>query len=70
MNVIHVGVGAICQSDLDLAQAAGACIVGFNVRTPPNSVALAAAQANVKVCVLDKLFFSFSLLFLVLLVYG
>lgn len=49
VNVIHVGVGAICQSDLDLAQAAGACIVGFNVRTPPNSVALAAAQANIKI---------------------
>lgn len=51
MNVIHVGVGAICQSDLDLAQATGACIVGFNVRTPPPSVCMAAAQANIKVCI-------------------
>ncbi|XP_024986319.1 uncharacterized protein LOC112521603 [Cynara cardunculus var. scolymus] len=49
VNVIHVGVGAICQSDLDLAQATGACIVGFNVRTPPTSVCLAAAQANIKI---------------------
>ncbi|KVH90048.1 Elongation factor, GTP-binding domain-containing protein [Cynara cardunculus var. scolymus] len=32
VNVIHVGVGAICQSDLDLAQATGACIVGFNIK--------------------------------------
>ncbi|XP_023770160.1 uncharacterized protein LOC111918770 [Lactuca sativa] len=49
VNVIHVGVGPICQSDLDLAQATGACIVGFNVRTPPHSVTLAAAQANIKI---------------------
>lgn len=49
VNVIHVGVGAICQSDLDLAQATGACIVGFNVRTPPQSVCTAAAQANIKI---------------------
>lgn len=49
VNVIHVGVGAICQSDLDLAQATGACIVGFNVRTPPTSVCMAAAQANIQI---------------------
>ncbi|KAJ9555279.1 hypothetical protein OSB04_009893 [Centaurea solstitialis] len=49
VNVIHVGVGAICQSDLDLAQATGACIVGFNVRTPPTSLSLAATQANIKI---------------------
>ncbi|KAL4592794.1 hypothetical protein LXL04_005799 [Taraxacum kok-saghyz] len=49
VNVIHVGVGPICQSDLDLAMATGACIVGFNVRTPPHSVCLAAAQANIKI---------------------
>lgn len=55
VNVIHVGVGAICQSDLDLAQATGACIVGFNVRTPPTSISLAAAQANIKVCALGQL---------------
>ncbi|KAK9079747.1 hypothetical protein SSX86_001420 [Deinandra increscens subsp. villosa] len=49
VNVIHVGVGPICQSDLDLAQAAKACIIGFNVRTPPTSLSLAAAQANIKI---------------------
>ncbi|KAI3707094.1 hypothetical protein L6452_25306 [Arctium lappa] len=49
VNVIHVGVGAICQSDLDLAQATGACIVGFNVRTPSTSVCMAATQANIKI---------------------
>lgn len=58
MNIIHVGVGAICQSDLDLAQATGACIVGFNVRPPPNSLSLAAAQANIKVCIPNQLMFT------------
>ncbi|KAA8520907.1 hypothetical protein F0562_011580 [Nyssa sinensis] len=37
------------QSDVDLAQAFGACIVGFYVRTPPNSVSLAATRASIKI---------------------
>ncbi|GMH24350.1 hypothetical protein Nepgr_026193 [Nepenthes gracilis] len=49
VNVVHVGVGPISQSDVDLAQACGACIVGFNVRSPPNSVTLAAARACIKI---------------------
>ena len=49
MNVVHVGVGPISQSDLDLAQACGACVVGFNVRTPPTAVTMAATQAGIKV---------------------
>lgn len=49
MNVVHVGVGSVTQSDVDLAQACGACIVGFNVKSPPTSVSQAATQAGIKV---------------------
>lgn len=49
MNVVHVGLGPISQSDVDLAQACGACIVGFNIRSPPASVTQAATRANIKV---------------------
>lgn len=48
MNIVHSGVGAVSQSDLDKAQACGACIVGFNVRSG-SSVNPSAAQASVKV---------------------
>ncbi|KAJ7965016.1 Translation initiation factor 2 [Quillaja saponaria] len=49
VNVVHVGVGPISQSDVDLARACGACIVGFNVKSPPSSVSMAATQANIKI---------------------
>lgn len=49
MNIVHVGVGPISQSDVDLAQACGACIVGFNIRSPPSTISLAATHANIKV---------------------
>ncbi|EEF51294.1 mitochondrial translational initiation factor, putative [Ricinus communis] len=49
VNVVHVGVGPISQSDVDLAQACGACIVGFNVKTPPSAINLAATQARIKI---------------------
>ncbi|OMO79683.1 Translation initiation factor aIF-2, bacterial-like protein [Corchorus capsularis] len=49
VNVVHVGVGPVSQSDLDLAQACRACIVGFNVKSPPSSISLAATQANIKI---------------------
>ncbi|KAL1195429.1 Translation initiation factor IF-2, chloroplastic [Cardamine amara subsp. amara] len=48
VNIVHSGVGAISHSDLDLAQACGACIVGFNVKSG-SSANLSAAQASVKV---------------------
>ncbi|KAK4282664.1 hypothetical protein QN277_014012 [Acacia crassicarpa] len=49
VNVVHVGVGPISQSDVDLAQACGACIVGFNVKSPPGPVSQAAGRANIKI---------------------
>lgn len=51
MNVVHVGVGPLSQSDVDLAQACGACIIGFNIKTPPTSISLAATRANIKVLI-------------------
>lgn len=44
VKVIHAGVGAISKSDVMLANASGAIIIGFNVR--PDPVAKADAEAN------------------------
>ncbi|XVF13026.1 hypothetical protein REPUB_Repub08aG0171900 [Reevesia pubescens] len=49
VNVVHVGVGPVSQSDVDLAQACGAFTVGFNVKSPSISVSMAATQASVRV---------------------
>ena len=49
VNVVHVGVGPISQSDVDLAKACGACIVGFNIKSLPSSINLEATQAGTKV---------------------
>ncbi|XP_027357605.1 uncharacterized protein LOC113866963 isoform X2 [Abrus precatorius] len=48
VNVVHVGVGPVSRSDVDLAQACGACIVGFNVKSPPTALSQAATRASVK----------------------
>ncbi|KAL5729147.1 hypothetical protein ACHQM5_002137 [Ranunculus cassubicifolius] len=49
VNIVHVGVGTISQSDVDLAQACGACIVGFNIRSPPITVTQSATRANIQI---------------------
>ncbi|XVF53018.1 hypothetical protein PTKIN_Ptkin05aG0065200 [Pterospermum kingtungense] len=49
VNVVYVGVGPVSQFDVDLAQACGACIVGFNVKSPSSSVSMAATQASIKI---------------------
>lgn len=44
VNVIHVGVGAINESDVMLANASNAIVVGFNVR--PDPIATANAERD------------------------
>ncbi|MBQ8266848.1 MAG: translation initiation factor IF-2 [Clostridia bacterium] len=44
VSVIHGGVGAINESDIMLAQASGAIVVGFNVR--PDAVAKSTAERD------------------------
>ncbi|MBP8022315.1 MAG: translation initiation factor IF-2, partial [Azonexus sp.] len=41
VNVIHGGVGAITESDVNLAQASGAVIIGFNIRAETGARKLA-----------------------------
>ncbi len=44
VRVIHAGVGAVSKSDIDLANASNAIVIGFNVR--PDAVAKATADAE------------------------
>ncbi len=48
VNVIHRGVGAISESDVLLASASGAIIIGFNVR-PTNKARELAERENVDI---------------------
>lgn len=44
VRVLHAGVGGISESDVMLASASGAIIVGFNVRSEPDAADSAARQ--------------------------
>ena len=44
VRVLHTGVGAINESDITLAKASNAMIIGFNVRANPQARELAARE--------------------------
>ena len=46
VRILHSGVGAITESDITLAEASGAPVIGFNVRA--NAPARAAANNSTK----------------------
>lgn len=48
VNIIHTGVGAINESDISLATASSAIIIGFNVRPTPQAKEM-AEQENVNI---------------------
>ena len=48
VTVVHAGVGGITENDINLADAADAVVIGFNVRPDPNS-RRAAVTAGVEV---------------------
>ena len=48
VNIIHKAVGAVTESDVNLAKASGALIVGFNVK-PESKVQEAAARLDVDI---------------------
>ncbi len=48
VNIIHDGIGAITESDVALAAASKAIIIGFNVR-PDNKAKLAADKDNIDI---------------------
>ncbi len=44
VNIIHTGVGAIAESDIILASASNAIVIGFNVRPDMNAKRIAEAE--------------------------
>lgn len=44
IRVIHTGVGAITESDILLASASNAIVIGFNVRPEPNAAKMAESE--------------------------
>ncbi len=55
VNVIHSGTGAITESDVMLASASGAIIIGFNVRANPR-VSEVAERENVDIRYYDVIY--------------
>jgi translation initiation factor IF-2 len=44
VNIIHTGIGEVTESDIMLASASDAIVVGFNVRTNPKAQSLAEQE--------------------------
>jgi translation initiation factor IF-2 len=44
LNILHTGIGSISESDVVLAEASGALVVGFNVNTEPGAAKRAESQ--------------------------
>lgn len=44
VNIIHTGVGGVTETDITLATASNAIIIGFNVRPEPNAKRLAESE--------------------------
>jgi len=55
VNIVHRGVGAINESDILLAQTAGAVILGFRVR-PQTAARLVAERDDVEINVYDVIY--------------
>lgn len=49
VSIVHAGVGVVSLSDVDLAEACGACIVCFNTKSMPAAVEAATRRANIDV---------------------
>jgi translation initiation factor IF-2 len=44
LNILHTGIGSVTESDIVLAEASGALVVGFNVTADPGAQRLAESQ--------------------------
>ncbi|RIK42863.1 MAG: translation initiation factor IF-2, partial [Chloroflexi bacterium] len=55
LTIVHTGTGAITESDVNLAAASGAIIIGFNVR-PDAAAKRAADSANVDIRFYDVIY--------------
>jgi translation initiation factor IF-2 len=55
LTIVHTGTGAITESDVNLAAASGAIIIGFNVR-PDAAAKRAADSANIDIRFYDVIY--------------
>ena len=51
VNVIHTGVGAITENDVNLAAASNAMVIGFNVRPSAEVARRPTGRASRSACI-------------------